>query len=157
MRRALAHSISVTASCTSALASRIPACFAALAARPRLSWSSSGGRTPRSAQRVRNWENAALWKVPALTDSLSPIPARRFRSSSAALRVNVRASVRLGSMAPISDWWAIRRVSTLVLPVPAPARMHSGVSGASTAACCRLFSPSKSPSNPVTPPRYRDQ
>ena len=46
MRRALAHSISAIASCTSALASRIPACFAARATKPRLSLTNSGGRTP---------------------------------------------------------------------------------------------------------------
>ena len=52
------------------------------------------------------------------------------RSSPAALRVKVRASTWRGSsVAGRPARWAMRRVSTRVLPEPAPARMHRGPAG----------------------------
>ena len=64
------------------------------------------------------------WKVPAVTDSRTPRRARRARSSPAALRVNVTArTCARGRSAASLDCHAMRRVSTRVLPEPAPARM----------------------------------
>ena len=52
--------------------------------------------------------------------------ATRWRISSAALLVNVIARIAVGDT-PSSMRWAMRWVSTLVLPEPAPATTRSGV------------------------------
>ena len=96
--------------------------------------SMSGGRTPFSAHRSRSWAYAKEWNVPVVMLSRNPKPRSRVRSSLAALRVNVTDKVRWGSIAPVATRCAIRRVSTRVLPLPAPARMASGLWADDTAA-----------------------
>ena len=70
----------------------------------------------------------AEWKVethirPARGPTSS---ATRRRISSAALLVKVMARICQGAASPVAIRWAIRRVSTRVLPEPAPATMSSG-------------------------------
>ena len=60
--------------------------------------------------------------------------ATRLRISSAALLVNVMARIPHGGASPVAMRWAMRRVSTLVLPDPAPAMISSGPPRCSTAA-----------------------
>ena len=48
-----------------------------------------------------------------------------------------------GRARPVERIWAIRQVSTLVLPVPAPASTSTGPSSVSTAARCSGFSPAR--------------
>ncbi len=57
----------------------------------------------------------------------------------------------MGAKAPVSTWFAIRRVIVVVLPEPAPARMQTGPRTASTAARCCGFRSAKT----STPPRLR--
>ena len=57
----------------------------------------------------------------------------RSRISCAALLVNVMARISLGRACPVPTRWAIRWVSTRVLPEPAPARISSGPSPCRTA------------------------
>ena len=93
-----------------------------------------GGRRSRSAQR---------WRSRAQGDGVEGARPRRVahaerrsrrRSSPAASRVNVRASVWRASAVPVAMRWAMRRVSTVVLPEPAPAMMATSVDGVVTAA-----------------------
>ena len=56
----------------------------------------------------------------------TPRPRSRLASSPAALRVKVSASTWRGRRDPSRPGSAMRRVSTRVLPEPAPARMQSG-------------------------------
>ena len=72
------------------------------------------------------------WNVPAFTPE-TPSEYRRVRSSSAALRLNVVTRVRSGSIEPSRTRRATRKVSTLVLPAPAPATTQSSGSSDSTA------------------------
>ena len=60
--------------------------------------------------------------------------ATRLRISSAALLVNVMARIPHGGASPVAMRWAMRRVSTRVLPDPAPAMISSGPPRCSTAA-----------------------
>ncbi|MDQ1137051.1 hypothetical protein QE410_001850 [Microbacterium sp. SORGH_AS 1204] len=69
--------------------------------------------------------SAAAWKVRADTPD-TPSARRRPRISPAAFAVNVTAITRCGEYAPVSTPWAMRRVITRVLPVPAPASTHTG-------------------------------
>ena len=71
---------------------------------------------------------------PASTWSRTPLRRSRRRSSPAASRVNVRASVWRASAVPMAMRWAIRVVSTRVLPEPAPAMTATSVDGVVTAA-----------------------
>jgi hypothetical protein len=73
----------------------------------------------------------------------TPSPASRSRITPAALSVKVTARISDGSNAPVSTWFAIRRVIVVVFPEPAPARMQTGPRTASTAARCCSFNPSK--------------
>src|SRR5581483_8250050 len=56
----------------------------------------------------------------------------------AALFVNVMAQMRSGRV-PVSIRWTIRLVNVLVLPVPAPATINRGETGAVAALCCSGF------------------
>ena len=81
------------------------------------------------------------WNVPAATWSRTPRAARRDDSSSAARRVKVRARTWEAEAWPSATRQAMRRVSTRVLPDPAPARMHSGWPGVVTASSWAALSP----------------
>src|SRR5262249_188160 len=61
---------------------------------------------------------------------------RRARISAGGRGVNGTASTCCGWISPRWTRWAIRWVIARVLPVPAPARMHTGPVGAVTAARC---------------------
>ena len=112
----------------------------------RIGWSVSAfdGRIwpIRSPAKKRSCASAAEWNVRATTPR-TPSPASRSRMTPAALSVKVTARISDGSKAPVSTWFAIRRVIVVVLPEPAPARMQTGPRTASTAARCCGFSPSK--------------
>ena len=56
----------------------------------------------------------------------APSASSRERSSPAALSVNVTARISSARNAPLVTWCAIRCVIVVVLPEPAPARMHTG-------------------------------
>ncbi len=71
----------------------------------------------------------------ALDRSPSMRPTRFFISR-AALLVKVTARISFGRAVPVFSRCAIRVVSALVLPVPAPASISTGPSSASTAARC---------------------
>src|SRR3954453_1679693 len=68
----------------------------------------------------------------------------RSRISWAALLVKVIARISPGPACPVPTKWAIRWVSTRVLPEPAPARISSGPSPCSTASRCGGFRPARS-------------
>ena len=61
--------------------------------------------------------------------------------SRAALLVKVTARICEGKARPVARMWAMRVVSTRVLPVPAPASTRTGPSVVSTASRCSGFSP----------------
>ena len=67
--------------------------------------------------------------------------AMRSRISRAALLVKVTARIWDGPALPVAIRWAMRVVSTRVLPVPAPASTSTGPSVASTAARCSGLRP----------------
>ena len=68
--------------------------------------------------------------------------ARRGRSiSRAALLVKVTARICDGRARPVINWWAMRVVSTRVLPVPAPASTSSGPPSWMTASALLLVQP----------------
>src|SRR5262249_35483072 len=79
---------------------------------------------------------------PAVGRPGTPSARSRLVSSPAVLRVNVSASTWSAPADPLSMRWAMRLVSTLVLPDPAPARMHSGAASVVTANRCASFNPS---------------
>src|SRR5215216_6782565 len=95
-----------------------------------------GGRRSRSDHRWRSRARATAWNVPASTWSRTPDRRSRRRSSPAASRVKVRARVWRASAVPIAMRWAMRRVSTRVLPEPAPAMTATSLDGVVTAATC---------------------
>ena len=70
----------------------------------------------------------------------------RSRISAAALLVNVIARIEPGWALRSEISQAIRRVSTRVLPEPAPATTSSGAPACTTAARCGSLSPSSSSS-----------
>ncbi len=81
----------------------------------------------------------------------------RSRISAAALLVNVMARIEPGCALRSAISQAIRRVSTRVLPEPAPATTRSGVPACTTAARCGSLSPSSSSSGDgVDRPRGAD-
>src|SRR5581483_1110397 len=143
-RRFFAHSISVA---------RSPAGRNLYGAGRRLaSWRSRStfeGRIfpTRSGAKWRSWRRAAAWNVEARTP-LTPSPPSRARSSPAALSVNVTARICGAANAPDSTWCAIRWVIVVVLPEPAPARMHTGPRTASAARRWSAFRPSRAPTRP---------
>ena len=78
----------------------------------------------------------AEWKVDTHIRS-ARVPTSsttRRRISSAALLVKVMARISHGAASPVASRWAMRRVSTRVLPEPAPATTSSGPPRCSTAA-----------------------
>src|SRR2546430_15703116 len=68
----------------------------------------------------------------------------RERISRAALLVKVTAQISLARTRRVAITYAMRCVSTRVLPLPAPAKTSSGPSGAWTASRCCAFKPSSS-------------
>ena len=78
-----------------------------------------------SARRIRT---QAEWKVETHINvaRLPTSSATRSRISAAALLVKVMANTAPGCTPRIPTRWAIRRVSTLVLPEPAPATTSTG-------------------------------
>src|ERR1035437_2563534 len=70
----------------------------------------------------------AEWKVEThIRFPRSPTDSTtRRRISSAALLVKVMARICQGAASPLAIRWAMRRVSTLVFPDPAPATINSG-------------------------------
>ena len=85
------------------------------------------------------------WNVPSQGMPCSdPVSApTRTRISRAALLVKVTARISWARARPVAMRWAIRAVRTRVLPTPAPARMRTGPSSASTARRCSSFKPSR--------------
>jgi hypothetical protein len=86
------------------------------------------------------------WKVPSqgMPSATGPISAAtRSFISRAALLVKVTARMSKGRARPVAIRWAIRVVSTRVLPVPAPARTSTGPSVASTAWRCSGLRPAR--------------
>ena len=86
------------------------------------------------------------WKVPShgMPSAAAPASmATRSFISRAALLVKVTARMSHARARPVASVWAMRVVSTRVLPVPAPASTSTGPSIASTAARCSAFSPSR--------------
>ena len=136
--RFFAHSISVARSPAGrnlyGAGSRLPICRSSSAFVERI--------RPGSPAKRRSSASAAEWNVDARTPS-TPSAANLARSSPAALSVKVHATSSCAANAPLATCHAIRRVIVVVLPVPAPARMHTGPRVASTAARCSEFSPAK--------------
>src|SRR4051812_15260415 len=60
-----------------------------------------------------------------------------------------------GANVPVAACWAIRRVMVVVLPEPAPARMHTGPRTASAARRCSGFRPSRGSTASPYPPSRR--
>ena len=90
------------------------------------------GRWAASRRRIRT---QVEWKVETHM-TLARLPtsaATRSRISAAALLVNVIASTAPGATPRCPSRCAMRRVSTAVLPEPAPATMSSGPPECSTA------------------------
>src|SRR5687767_8892030 len=117
--------------------------LARIACLSRASWSSrskmlnAAGNPARGASRRRRRAEVA-WKVPTQSAAEAAGPTRaRIRSviSLAALLVKVKARMPEAGTPPSPRRWAIRRVSTRVLPEPAPAMTRSGPSPWVTAAC----------------------
>ena len=81
------------------------------------------------------------WKVLMLTEYAGePIISASLRfMEAAALSVKVSASIFSGSVSVRWRMFAIRKVSTWVLPVPGPATTITGPSIASTASRCCVF------------------
>ncbi len=104
----------------------------------------------RSAARPRSWASARAWNVPAVSERvdaqrLEPVDQLARRRAA----VNVTASTCLASAWPSRTRYAMRRVSTRVLPEPAGARIASGVCGSTTAARWCGSRPARSASMPV--------
>src|SRR5881396_953788 len=99
------------------------------------------GRRPAAAASRRSTRTQKLWKVDiqlAIGPPLRRASVRAFISP-AALFVKVTARIRSEGTPWSSTRWAMRWVMTRVFPLPAPARMRTGPSVASTASrCCGL-------------------
>ncbi len=95
----------------------------------------------------------AEWNVEIHIPSASPptSDATRSRISAAALFVKVIARIWLGNASRVASRPAMRRVSTEVLPEPAPATMRSARPRYSTASRCCGLRPSRS-SGAITAP-----
>ena len=100
--------------------------------------------SPASSAWRRNILTPIEWKVPShgMPSIASPTstPTRCFISR-AALLVKVTARICEGKARPVARMWAMRVVSTRVLPVPAPARTSTGPSVVSTASRCSGLRP----------------
>ena len=96
------------------------------------------------------WRRSTLvpieWKVPSqgMPSAIEPTsaPTRSFISR-AALLVKVTARMSNGRAFAVAIRWAMRVVSTRVLPVPAPASTSTGPSVASTAWRCSGLRPAR--------------
>ena len=101
---------------------------------------------PTSSAWRRSSLTQSAWKVPShgIPSTAPPISApTRSRISRAALLVKVTARISLGCALPVASRCAMRAVSALVLPVPAPASTSTAPSVVSTACRCAGFSPSR--------------
>src|SRR6185436_19030741 len=104
------------------------------------------GLRPAAAASRRSRRTQRLWKVEIQLLRGAPgrrAPIRAFISPAALL---VKVTARTASEGtPFSRMrWAMRCVMTRVLPLPAPARMRTGPSVASTASRCCGLSPARS-------------
>ena len=103
------------------------------------SWSRAAGAAARPSwrdgQKSRSWLSAWAWNVRAVTPG-SPSDRSRSTISPAALSVNVTTSTWSGGTTSVAIAYAVRRLITRVLPVPAPARIATGPLVASTASRC---------------------
>src|SRR4051812_42502615 len=106
----------------------------------------------------------AAWKVSShIARVRAPTSSStRSRISCAALFVNVIARISSGRACPVASRYAIRCVSTRVLPEPAPARISSGPSPCTTASRWGRLRPASSSSilgswaaSGMLDPRYR--
>ena len=90
---------------------------------------------PRRSASARSMRTHMLWNVDThMPRAAGPTSApRRSRISAAALFVNVIARIRHGATSLFSMRFAMRYVSTRVLPLPAPASTSSGPSVQRTA------------------------
>ena len=94
--------------------------------------------------------SASEWNVPAATPSRRPSGAEAVAQFTGGLAGEGDGDHVLGLGACRScTRWAIRRVSTRVLPEPAPARMHSGAAVEVTAAAWGAVRPSSKCSTPT--------
>ena len=84
---------------------------------------------------ARSWLRAWAWNVRAVTP-WSPRERSRSPISPAALSVNVTTSAWSAGTTPVAIAYAVRRLMTRVLPLPAPARIATGPDVASTASRC---------------------
>ena len=102
--------------------------------------------SPTSSACRRSIFTEIEWKVPiqGIPSTVAPssIPTRSFIAR-AALLVKVTARISFGRARPVVSRCAMRAVSALVLPVPAPASISTGPSSASTAARCAGLRPSR--------------
>ena len=96
----------------------------------------TGARLLRSSRFCNMSRRAMAWKVPIVGLPSSSNRARRVRISVAACRVKVMARVFSISAVPDNVLHAMRRVRTVVLPEPAPARTTTMPIGAVTASRC---------------------
>ena len=101
---------------------------------------------PTSSACRRSSLTPIAWKVPiqGMPSTTWPksLPTRSFISR-AALLVKVTERISFGRALPVFSRCAIRVVSALVLPVPAPASISTGPSSASTASRWAGFNPSR--------------
>ena len=102
-------------------------------------------RVPSSADWARRIRTQIEWNVAThIRSACGPTSvATLSRISAAALLVNVMARICPGCAPPSASRYAIRRVSTLVLPEPAPATINNGPPRCVTAAACCGLSPSR--------------
>jgi len=93
------------------------------------------GFNPTASAWRRRIRAAIEWKVPSHSPSAAwPMSfSSRRRISAAALLVKVTATICDGQARRVARMWLSRAISTLVLPVPAPARTSTGPSTASAA------------------------
>ena len=112
-------------------------------------------RMPIASAWRRRMRTHAEWNVEIHMPSACP-PTRaatRSRISAAALLVKVIARIWLGHASRVCSRPAMRRVSTLVLPEPAPATMSRLGPRYSTASRCWGLSPASNASSKAPPPR----
>ena len=146
MRRFLAHSISVARSAAGrkryGLGSGCASWRSGSALEGERSCRAAPGRSGAAAPARRRGRCA-----PATPGA--PSRSSRARISPAALSVKVTARISSGRNVSVPTWWAIRRVIVVVLPEPAPARMHTGPRTASTARRCSGLRPASASTAPA--------
>src|SRR6478752_4043571 len=147
MRRLRAHSISVA---RSPAGRNLNGAGSELARWRRVSAFEGKNFPTASGSKWRSCASAAEWNVRACTPS-APSAASRLRISPAALSVKVTARISPGVKAAVATWFAIRRVIVVVLPVPAPARMHTGPRTSSAARRCSGFRPARTEAESTRP------